>query len=52
MAEIVFVEKFISRWLFDVELFYRMLLHFGKEKALDKMCEISKKSWIRLRFQS
>ena len=46
MAEILFVENFISKWLFDVELFYRMLLHFGKEKALDKMYEIPLKSWV------
>jgi glycosyltransferase involved in cell wall biosynthesis len=45
LAAILFKDKFISKWLFDVELFKRMLLIFGKETALKKMLEIPLKEW-------
>jgi len=42
----IFNEKFISKWLFDVELFHRIIKIYG----VNKMCEISSevplKSWI------
>lgn len=46
IAQILFQKEFISKWLFDVELFFRMLRHFGKETALQKMIEVPLKSWI------
>lgn len=46
IASLLFEKEFISKWLFDVELFFRMLNHFGKENALQKMKEIPLKSWI------
>jgi len=46
LTEILFKEEFISKWLFDVELFSRLLCHFGKEVALSKMEEIPIKKWI------
>lgn len=46
IAELIFQNPFISRWLFDVELFSRILTHFGKEKALSLMNEIPVKQWI------
>ncbi|HWR93882.1 MAG TPA: glycosyltransferase [Flavobacterium sp.] len=45
-AELLFDKKFISRWLFDVELFHRMKKIYGKENALKKMYEVPLKSWI------
>ena len=46
LSKSIFIEKFISKWLFDVELFHRIIKIYGEEK----MCEISKeiplKSWI------
>jgi glycosyltransferase involved in cell wall biosynthesis len=42
----LFEEKFISKWLFDVELFFRMLLFYGREKAHKKMIEMPLKSWV------
>ena len=42
----LFKEKFISKWLFDVELFKRMLAIYGKETALKKMIEVPLKKWI------
>lgn len=46
IGQLLFQKEFISKWLFDVELFFRMIRHFGKETALKKMNEIPLKSWI------
>lgn len=46
IAKLLFQKEFISKWLFDVELFFRMIRYFGKESALQKMNEIPLKSWI------
>lgn len=45
-AGLLFEKKFISKWLFDVELFHRMIQIFEKETALKKMYEVPLKSWI------
>lgn len=46
ISEELFKKEFISTWLFDVELFYRMILLFGREKAIQKMIEIPLKLWV------
>ncbi|WP_422857942.1 glycosyltransferase [Flagellimonas sp. S174] len=46
IAQIAFKDPFVSRWLFDVEIFSRILNHFGREKALRFMEEVPVKSWI------
>lgn len=46
ISEKVFEKEFISRWLFDVEIFYRMIHLFGKEKAIKKMIEVPLKLWV------
>lgn len=46
LVPILFGEEFISKWLFDVELFSRMLIHFGPEKGQEKMEEIPVKRWV------
>lgn len=46
LAEQVFVNPFVSRWLFDVEIFNRILVLYGKEKAISKMLEIPLKRWV------
>jgi len=45
-SELLFEEKFISKWLFDVELFHRMIRFHGKEKAIRKMYEVPLKMWV------
>lgn len=42
----VFREKFITKWLFDVEIFMKMRKHYGKEKAISYICEQPLKRWI------
>jgi len=46
ISEQLFQKEFISKWLFDVEIFYRMILLFGREKAILKMLEIPLKLWV------
>ncbi|WP_414001072.1 glycosyltransferase [Maribacter sp. 2304DJ31-5] len=46
IAPVLFNKPFISKWLFDVELFSRLLCHYGKDTALAKMEEIPVKRWV------
>ncbi len=42
----MFREKFITKWLFDVEIFMKMRKFYGKEKAISYICEKPLKRWI------
>ncbi len=42
----IFKEKFITRWIFDVEIFKRMRIKYGKENAISMICEQPLKKWI------
>jgi dolichyl-phosphate beta-glucosyltransferase len=46
ISEKLFEKEFISRWLFDVEIFFRMIHIFGKEEAIKKMLEIPLNLWV------
>jgi len=46
IAKIAFKNSFISKWLFDVELFSRLLKHYGKSDALAFMEEVPVKRWV------
>jgi glycosyltransferase involved in cell wall biosynthesis len=46
ISEELFQKEFISKWLFDVEIFYRMIHIYGREKAIKKMQEIPLKLWV------
>ena len=46
IAENMFNEKFITRWLFDVEIFLRMKTFYGKDKVQQFICEQPLKRWI------
>jgi glycosyltransferase involved in cell wall biosynthesis len=41
----LFTDPFISKWLFDVEIFFRMMELYGKEKAITKMLEVPLNKW-------
>ena len=41
-----FTADFTSRWLFDVEIFYRLMDHYGKDTFLQKTKEVPLKQWI------
>jgi len=46
IAERLFSKHFISKWLFDVELFFRFLNIYEKNIALTKMLEVPLIQWI------
>ncbi|MEM7186915.1 MAG: glycosyltransferase [Bacteroidota bacterium] len=45
LVPVLFEGPFISKWLFDVELFFRMLKHYGRAEAKSKMVEVPLKRW-------
>lgn len=46
IAKELFNESFISKWLFDVEIFFRAINFFGRNKIHTKVKEIPLKAWI------
>ena len=43
---LIFNEVFLTRWLFDVEIFYRLINHFGRTKIQTKILEVPLLAWI------
>ena len=43
----LFQHPFQSKWLFDVELFYYMILIYGHQRAISKMKEIPLTRWVQ-----
>ena len=43
---IAFDKTFVTQWIFDVEIFKRMTLHFGLKSAKAMLCEQPLKRWI------
>ena len=39
-------EPFISKWLFDVEIFFRMFSLYGRQEAIKKMLEVPLSLWV------
>ena len=48
VIHIAFNKKYITRWLFDVEIFLRMRKHFGLSKAKQFICEKPLKRWVHV----
>jgi len=46
ISDQLFKVKFESKWLFDVEIFFRMILIFGKKEVLTRMLEVPVLKWI------
>ncbi|AXO80414.1 response regulator [Olleya aquimaris] len=46
VIQIAFGKKFVTQWIFDVEIFKRMSIHFGLKKAKSMLCEQPLKRWI------
>lgn len=42
----LFEKQFISRWLFDVEIFLRMVAMYGRERAVARMQEVPLARWV------
>jgi CheY-like chemotaxis protein/glycosyltransferase involved in cell wall biosynthesis len=46
VIKIAFSKKFVSQWIFDVEIFKRMSQHFGLKEVKKMLCEQPLKRWI------
>lgn len=46
IISIVFRDKFITKWIFDVEIFKRMSQYYGLKKTKTMLCEQPLKKWI------
>ena len=46
IINIAFSRGFITRWLFDVEIFMRLKNYFGVKNATEMVCEVPLKRWI------
>lgn len=46
LTPILFTDRFTSKWLFDVELFFRMKKHFGEDQYKPLLLEVPLKKWI------
>lgn len=46
LASLIFQEEFKSRWLFDVEIFHRLIALYGKEQLRHIAEEVPLQSWI------
>ncbi|WP_300022002.1 response regulator [uncultured Maribacter sp.] len=46
VVPLMFSKPFITKWLFDVEMFIRMRKYFGKKEAVKLICEQPLKRWI------
>ncbi|NJB36300.1 response regulator [Croceivirga sp. JEA036] len=46
IAQLVFSKPFLTRWLFDVEIFKRMSNTYGRKEAVAMICEQPLKRWI------
>jgi len=46
VVALMFTKPFITKWLFDVEMFIRMRKYFGKKEAIKLICEQPLKRWI------
>jgi len=46
LVKLSFEKAFLSRWLFDVEIFLRLINFYGKDKFLEISREVPLKSWI------
>ena len=46
LAKDLFREKFISKWLFDVEIFFRMIHLYGHKGAIERMVEMPLELWV------
>ncbi len=46
VIHLAFDKKFVTQWIFDVEIFKRMSAYFGRQQAISYICEQPLKRWI------
>lgn len=48
VVEMLFYKKFVTKWIFDIEIFKRMSIYYGIEKAKTLICEKPLKRWVHV----
>lgn len=48
IIQVAYKEAFLSRWLFDVEIFIRLKRHFGLKHIMKNICEQSLDRWVHV----
>jgi len=48
IVEKTFQKKFLTKWLFDVEIFMRMKKIYGKQESIDLICEKPLNRWVHM----
>ncbi|MCB9082623.1 MAG: glycosyltransferase family 2 protein [Lewinellaceae bacterium] len=48
LARLAFQSSFVTRWLFDVELFIRARKYFGRKAIMEKIAEQPLKQWVHV----
>lgn len=46
VIDVAFNKKFVTQWIFDVEIFKRIAIHYGLKKAKTMLCEQPLKRWV------
>ena len=46
IIKVAFHKKFVTKWIFDVEIFKRIAIHYGVNKAKSIICELPLKRWV------
>jgi hypothetical protein len=46
VINVAFKEKFVTQWIFDVEIFKRISKYYGLKEAKTMLCEQPLKRWI------
>ena len=46
LGDKIFVEPFLSKWLFDVEIFFRAINIYGRENIKEHIKEVPLKEWV------
>ncbi len=46
IVPVVYGEDFVSRWLFDVEIFLRLRKYLGKKHVMNRICEQPLMRWV------
>lgn len=44
----IFTDGFLSRWLFDLEIFIRLKNHFGKDSVMTRIYSYSLQRWVHV----
>ena len=46
LAKEIFKDPFLSRWFFDVEIFFRLIAFYGRDRIEQEVIEVPLESWI------